>query len=800
MSNPFQATRRTLLAALSGAPVANMALSLGVEKRTANLLSLPQARAQGPDGTIYPGARLYAYVTGSSEPAPIYRDAALATAHDNPVRADAEGILPPVFLDPAIIYRFVAKTSAGVAIPGMDLDPVSVSASGETSFSQVSDSAVARTIGAKLQDVSSVRDYGAVGDGRTQDKAAFTNAAAALTDGGALEVTAGVHLIGAQPFGPARGNVHAFDHAVVGDENIVANSEFTGSRSTGWELSNFVSKNPGISHAEGSIASAKCLVAVHAYTTYLISVTLNTTTAGGISFFLKDKPVFTAGDSSVVSVGPNTYQFAMFSYTTDGTVPFELRSDTKWAGSIGSILVIKIQREAPYDFFGISADKKDFDSIFGIKFGRFMSGNIAIGDRLTSALLSNEAAWNVALGSRALSTNIDGQENTAIGTFALEYNQSDRNTAGGYSAFRYNTKGTQNTGWGYKTFGRNSVGSNNTGVGFWASMYNQTGSDNSSFGSRAGYYNSRGNYNSAFGSQAGLQNDGGTANTYLGAIAGPYTPGPTTFSYSFSTCVGSESKGYGNNTTAVGCQARCGSDPNSGGTAITTAATAVGFRALAAEEHSVALGGDASANEIRSTALGGNAKATGPAGSAVGFGAIASANSTTVGSEAGVNLIGANNVSIGSGANNFKSATKYTNVTAIGYGAACTADDQIVLGNTSVKSIRAAVTAITALSDRRDKSNVDYIDGKFAAEFVKSLAPARWEWDLRTPVKREGGDIGFIAQDLLEAQATHNAEWLELVNDSNPDRLEATPGKLLPILVAALKSALERIEVLEGRQ
>jgi hypothetical protein len=35
--------------------------------------------------------------------------------------------------------------------------------------------------------------------------------------------------------------------------------------------------------------------------------------------------------------------------------------------------------------------------------------------------------------------------------------------------------------------------------------------------------------------------------------------------------------------------------------------------------------------------------------------------------------------------------------------------------------------------------------------------------------------------------------------DDNPDRLEATPGKLLPIVIKALQEASAKIEALEDR-
>ena len=416
---------------------------------------------------------------------------------------------------------------------------------------------------------------------------------------------------------------------------------------------------------------------------------MDTNSRGGITFYLGNENILNDNDVSVIRIGAETYEFALLSYDQAGEVEFELRSDTNWGGSISKIELLQVKREAPYDFLSIAADRKDFDDPFGVKFGRFLSGNMAIGDRLTSALLTEAAAWNVAIGSRALSTNTSQFENVAVGCFALEFNQVDRNTALGYSAMRYNTKGIQNTAIGYKAFGANSTGSNNTGVGFWASLYNKTASNNTSVGFEANYYNEFGEYNSAFGSQAGLQNDGGTANTYVGAIAGPYTPGATTFAYSFSTCVGAESRGYGSKTTAIGNLARCGSDPHTGGTAIANTATAVGYAAIALDE-SVAVGGEAVTGDVRSVAIGHNAKALAINSVSVGFLTSAGESGTAVGSQSGYNLSGSGNTSVGYGANAFESPTSLSNATAVGYGAVCTRDNQVTLGGESIAETRTA--------------------------------------------------------------------------------------------------------------
>ena len=57
---------------------------------------------------------------------------------------------------------------------------------------------------------------------------------------------------------------------------------------------------------------------------------------------------------------------------------------------------------------------------------------------------------------------------------------------------------------------------------------------------------------------------------------------------------------------------------------------------------------------------------------------------------------------------------------------------------------------------------------------------------------------GFIAQELQEAQL--GSEYLNLVMDSNPDKLEAKQGKLIPVLVKAIQELSARVEELESRQ
>ena len=126
-----------------------------------------------------------------------------------------------------------------------------------------------------------------------------------------------------------------------------------------------------------------------------------------------------------------------------------------------------------------------------------------------------------------------------------------------------------------------------------------------------------------------------------------------------------------------------------------------------------------------------------------------------------------------------------------------TVDNEITLGNSSISALRCNVTSITSLSDARDKTNIEPISN--ASAFIKDLKPVKFDWNRRDGVKAKEHDIGFLAQDLDEAQSKHGIqEHLDIVYKSNPEALEASYGKLLPILVQALKEQQEEIEKLKS--
>jgi hypothetical protein len=174
---------------------------------------------------------------------------------------------------------------------------------------------------------------------------------------------------------------------------------------------------------------------------------------------------------------------------------------------------------------------------------------------------------------------------------------------------------------------------------------------------------------------------------------------------------------------------------------------------------------------------------------------------TCVGTQSGLSLIsGWRNTLLGKSAGN--NLTTGQNNIVIGYNstaATATTSNSITLGNSSNNVLRCAVTSITSLSDARDKKDV--VELRAGLDFVKGLRPVEFVWDDRDENgKHDINDFGFIAQELKSAQEeAEMADVLKLVYDENPEKLEASYGKLIPILVKAIQELTAKVELLENK-
>jgi hypothetical protein len=110
--------------------------------------------------------------------------------------------------------------------------------------------------------------------------------------------------------------------------------------------------------------------------------------------------------------------------------------------------------------------------------------------------------------------------------------------------------------------------------------------------------------------------------------------------------------------------------------------------------------------------------------------------------------------------------------------------------------LRCQVTSISSLSDRRDKKDIKEIP--VGLDFINALNPVEFTWNMRDGAKVGQKEAGFIAQELDEAQQDAGVEDLmKLVLKTNPEKLEAAPGKLIPVLVKAIQELSSEIETLK---
>lgn len=184
-------------------------------------------------------------------------------------------------------------------------------------------------------------------------------------------------------------------------------------------------------------------------------------------------------------------------------------------------------------------------------------------------------------------------------------------------------------------------------------------------------------------------------------------------------------------------------------------------------------------------------------------------DNTFVGKDAGWGITSGNdNVIIGKTTISYPGPVTGNNNVLVGTNASkasLSASNSITLGNSSHNVLRCAVTTITSLSDARDKKEIEELP--VGLEFVEKLKPVKFTWDDRNEEgKHDVEDFGFIAQDLKASQEEANASYLGLVYEENPEKLEASYGKLLPVLVKAIqelssevKSLKEELEALKNK-
>jgi hypothetical protein len=382
------------------------------------------------------------------------------------------------------------------------------------------------------------------------------------------------------------------------------------------------------------------------------------------------------------------------------------------------------------------------------------SGNVAVGYKAGYAIQGGN--YNIAIGHEAIGTY------TAFGVGPFGPAQGSGNIAIGAAAMTRNFTGEQNVaigGGGVMT--NNSSGSNNVAIG-WMSMLGDgvnasVGGDNVAIGAQALYSQQGGDQNTALGSESLKTLTTGDNNTGVGYRAlNKLTVGAN------NACLGDLSL-YAV-TTGTG-NVGIGSDA---GKSITTGTynTAVGFGAV-------------------SNSVG----ATGTANAAVGASALAKITTASfnsvLGSEAGANVTtGFGNVLLGA----YTAAGSIAPVFDV-----TTENNRVAVGTTSTTNAYIQV-AWTVVSDQRDKTDIDDIG--YGLDFVQKLRPVKFKRDNRSRYdngvpdgskKDEKYTLGFLAQNVAEAEKDLGATELLIVDDEKPDNLKLVETSMIPVLVKALQ-------------
>jgi trimeric autotransporter adhesin len=287
---------------------------------------------------------------------------------------------------------------------------------------------------------------------------------------------------------------------------------------------------------------------------------------------------------------------------------------------------------------------------------------------------------NFFAGPSAGNLTFNGKNNTGVGGSVLSnFIGGDANTAIGFSALNLNVAGSHNTAVGAYSMNNNYSGRFNVGIGYNAMYSNHNGLRNVAIGYNALYSNTDESGAIAIGDSALYNYTYGAFNIAIGSRA----------------MVSNTTGGF---HTAVGYQALYS---NTGG----LSNTAFGYQAM-----------------LKNT--------TGDANTAVGV--LALPDNTTGYQNTAMGVVALQGVTTG----NFNSALGYGatvsngtffNATAIGYNALATASNQVMLGNTTVNSVKAAGSYVIYSDGRFKKEVKENVPG---LEFIQQLRPVTYQYDI----------------------------------------------------------------------
>ncbi len=385
------------------------------------------------------------------------------------------------------------------------------------------------------------------------------------------------------------------------------------------------------------------------------------------------------------------------------------------------------------------------------------TANMTVGNGLAAE------ATNTAIGSNALLSTTTGTSNTAIGSDALgSATTASYNVAVGSNALASNASGEGNTAVGYNTLPLVDGAVYNTAIGFQA--LNSVASSNNNNNTAIGAF-ALANLNSSNSGEARY-------NTAVGAQA-------------------SEANTTGSGNTAVGYQALHANTTGSNNTAL-------GFQAAYANTT-----GDQNC-ALNYRALYSNTSGLGN----IAIGHVALYENTT----------GNNNVAIGRIAGRYEVGTtnpaNYNNTICLGYQAFAGGNNQVQLGNSTTTTY--AYGSVQDRSDKRDKTDIR--DTRLGLDFIKSLRPVDFRWDMRDDYfddvddervavpkdgsrKRNRFHHGLIAQEVKQAadeQGIDFGGYQDHKVNGGVDILSLGYSELIAPLIKAVQEQQAVIEQLQA--
>jgi hypothetical protein len=191
------------------------------------------------------GGKIFTYAAGTTTPQTTFTSRTGLTANTNPIILDSAGRTPEqIWATEGVLYKYVVKDANDVEIRTWDNIGGSVVASdlaqdladnsdptkGDAliGFRQSNPSgnltgAVGRTVHQKLQETISVKDFGAVGDGVTDDTVAIQTALDAMpNDGGVLLFPTGRYIVSAPLILPAKSSDRLKPIYICGESSSIA--------------------------------------------------------------------------------------------------------------------------------------------------------------------------------------------------------------------------------------------------------------------------------------------------------------------------------------------------------------------------------------------------------------------------------------------------------------------------------------------------------------------------------------------------------------------------------------------------